>query len=194
MADRQELAQDEREVDHAARVSANGDAEDAAEAAANEAAVRRAEAAGPQAYGPMLLASFTPLARQLFGTDGLREVLAQVLKFTVGAVAGCDRASVTLYQHGLVVDTVSSDAVAADLDDIEFATGIGPAAAAMDSEHPVYVADLTAVPRWPVLAATAAELGVSSALCYGVVSAQAGPMVGARCVHSLQCDTGRVQR
>ena len=95
-------------------------------------------------------------------------MLAQVLKFTVGAVAGCDRAGVTLHQHGRVVDTVTTDAVAAELDDLQFATGIGPAPEAMESEQPVYVAGLTGAPRWPVLAATAAELGVSSALCYGL--------------------------
>jgi transcriptional regulator with GAF, ATPase, and Fis domain len=116
----------------------------------------------------MLLASFAPLARQLFGNDNLRDVLAQMLKFTVGAVAGCDRASVTLYQHGRVIESVTSDAVAAELDDIQFATGIGPAPEAMNSDHPVHVADLAAIRRWPVLAATAAELGVSSALCYGL--------------------------
>ncbi|WP_051807272.1 GAF and ANTAR domain-containing protein [Actinoplanes subtropicus] len=136
--------------------------------AAAEDRARAAAAWGPRAYGPMLLAAFAPLARQLFADDNLPDVLAQVLKFTVGAVAGCDRASVTLHQHGQVVGTVTTDAVAAELDEIQFATGIGPAPEAMEGEQPVYVADLTAVPRWPVLAATAAEVGVSSALCYGL--------------------------
>jgi hypothetical protein len=129
---------------------------------------RAAETWGPQAYGPMLLASFAPLARQLFGNDDLRDVLAQVLKFTVGAVAGCECASVTLYQHGRVVDTVTTDAVAAEIDDVQFATGIGPGPEAMHSEQPVYVADLAGASRWPVLTATAVELGVCSALCYGL--------------------------
>jgi len=157
-------------VDEEARADGERQRERAA-AGRRAAAHDRARAAavwGPQAYGPMLLASFAPLARQLFGNDDLRDVLAQVLKFTVGAVAGCDCASVTLYQHGRVVDTVTSDAVAADLDDIQFATGVGPAPEAMNSEHPICVADLAGASRWPVLAATAAELGVSSALCLGL--------------------------
>ncbi|MFC7483583.1 GAF and ANTAR domain-containing protein [Luedemannella flava] len=116
----------------------------------------------------MLVASFAPLAQQLFGNDDLRDTLTQLLKFTVDAVAGCDSASVTLHQHGRVVDAVSSDAVAAELDDIQFAAGIGPAPEATHSEHPVYVADLAAASRWPVLTATAAELGVSSVLCYAL--------------------------
>ncbi|GGQ85337.1 ANTAR domain-containing protein [Couchioplanes azureus] len=123
---------------------------------------------GPQAYGPMLLASFAPLARQLFDNDDLPTALAQVLKLTVAAVAGCDCASVTLVRHGRVVRTVTSDADAAELDDVQFATGIGPAPEAMYGEDPVYVPDLPAARRWPVLAATAAQLGMSSALSYGL--------------------------
>jgi GAF domain-containing protein len=130
--------------------------------------VRAAAIWGPQAYGPMLLASFAPLAAQLFGNDDLRDALAQVLRFTVAALPGCDCACVTLYQHGRVVDTVTSDAVAAELDDIQFATGIGPGPEAMQSQTPVYVADLAHPTRWPVLAATAAHLGLASALCHGL--------------------------
>jgi GAF domain-containing protein len=116
----------------------------------------------------MLLAGFGPLARQLFGNDNLPDVLAQVLKFTVAAVPGCDSAAVTLFQHGRVVGVVTSDAVAAELDDLQFATDIGPGPEAMLSEHPVHVAELATVPRWPVLAATAAQLGIRAALCYGL--------------------------
>jgi GAF domain-containing protein len=104
----------------------------------------------------------------LLGSDDLHGVLAEVVKFTVGAMPGCDCASVTLYRHGRVVDTVTSDAVAAELDDIQFATGIGPGPEAMHRDIPVYVADLAGSPRWPVLAATAAQLNISSTLCHGL--------------------------
>jgi ANTAR domain/GAF domain len=123
---------------------------------------------GPQAYGPRLLASFAPLARQLFSDQDMPDVLVQVVKFTVDAVAGCDCASITLYRHGHIIDTVANDPVAAELDDIQFATGIGPGTEAMQGDNPVYMADLTDSPRWPVFAATAAQLGVASALCHGL--------------------------
>ena len=167
----------------AARLRAGQDREDGAAHAEGErqreraaadrrvAARDRARAAaqwGPETYGPKLLTAFAPLARQLFGNDNLRDVLAEVLKFSVDAMAGCDSAGITLYQHGRVVDTVTSDAIAAELDDLQFATGIGPAPDAMQGEHPVYVADLTTASRWPVLAATAGQVGMSSALCYGL--------------------------
>ena len=123
---------------------------------------------GPPAYGPTLVASFAELARQLFGSEGVADVVPPVLKFTTGVVAGCDWASVTLWRHGHVVDVMSSDAVAAELDDIQFGTGIGPATAALQSENPVYVRDLAGSPRWPVVAATAAQLGVGSSLSHGL--------------------------
>lgn len=129
---------------------------------------RAAETWGPQQYGPMLLASFAPVARQLFGHDDLRQVLTQVVKFTVDAVPGCDHAGVTLHHHGRVVESVTSDGVAAELDDIQFATGIGPGPEAMDSDTPVYRGDLATSTRWPVLAATASQLNVGSALCHGL--------------------------
>jgi ANTAR domain len=136
-------------------------------AAAHDRA-RAAATWAPEAYGPRLLASFAPLARQLFSSQDLADVLAQVVRFTVDAVAGCDSASITLYRHGRLVDSVTSDPIAAELDDIQFATGIGPGPEAMQSEDLVYVADLADSPRWPVLAATAAELGVASVLCHGL--------------------------
>jgi ANTAR domain len=142
-----------------------------AAAGRRDAAQERAQAAatwGPQQYGPMLLASFAPLGRQLFGNENLPEVLAQVLKFTVGAVAGCDCASISLYRPGPVIDTVPSDAVAAELDGIQFATGIGPGPEATQSPNPVYAPDLGSSQRWPVLAASAAQLDVCSALSHGL--------------------------
>ena len=114
------------------------------------------------------MASFAQLARELFGSEELGDVLPQVLKFTVGAVAGCDGTSVTLYRHGRIVDQVASNPAAAELDDLQFATGIGPGPDALHSEDPVYVPDLANSSRWPVLAATAAQLGVVSVLCHGL--------------------------
>ncbi|GAA5186545.1 hypothetical protein GCM10023322_33030 [Rugosimonospora acidiphila] len=129
---------------------------------------RAAASWGPREYGPMLLASFAPLAQQLFGTEDPRDALAQVVKFTVDTVTGCGGASVTLYRHGAVIDTVASDAVAAELDDLQFGTGLGPGPEAMRGEGPVSVSDLANSPRWPVLAAAAAQLGMASALCHGL--------------------------
>ncbi|GAA0479054.1 hypothetical protein Ade02nite_40210 [Paractinoplanes deccanensis] len=142
--------------------------EDADRRAVARGRIRAAGVWGPQEYGPMLLASFAPLARQLFDNDDLPAALTRVLKFTVEAVAGCDCASVTLVERGRVVHAVTSGADAAELDEIQFATGIGPAPEALYGEDPVYVPDLAAAQRWPVVAATAAELGLRSALCLGL--------------------------
>ena len=160
--------------DQAAQARRRADSERLREVAGNRrraAAQERSRTSAswrPEAYGPTLVASFAQLARQLFGSEDVAGVLPQVLKFSTAAVAGCDWASVTLWRHGRVIDVVSTDAVAAELDDIQFGTGVGPAAEALQSEKPVHVPDLTDSPRWPVLAATAAQLGVASCLSHGL--------------------------
>jgi hypothetical protein len=166
-----ELATEEEYTDSAGR-RARGNGRRRRAAAARRVAVEEHLSAsaqwGPQPYGPMLVASFADLAPQLFGADDLSGVLTRILKFTVDMVAGCDWASVTLVRRGQVVDTLSSGAVADELDHVQFGSGFGPAFEAMRSTHPVYVADLAEASRWPVLAATAADLGVASALCHGL--------------------------
>lgn len=129
---------------------------------------RAAETWGPQPYGPMLVASFGQLAQTLFGSDDLAENLPEVLRFAVGAVAGCEWASVTLWRHDRVAETLATDAVAAEFDAVQFDTGQGPAPDALHSEHPVDVPRLAESPDWPVMAGTAAQLGVASALCHGL--------------------------
>jgi GAF domain-containing protein len=91
-----------------------------------------------------------------------------VLKFTVGAVAGCDWASVTVLRHGHVVCTFASAAVAAELDEAQFGTETGPALEALGDAHAVYVPRLTESRDWPVLTSKAAQLGAASALCHGL--------------------------
>jgi hypothetical protein len=183
LADERERASLDRaqRIDRAQRAGrhrADAPAPDTTEAARDRATTdRRATAAsrlseserhGPQLYGPMLLASFGKLARELFGTEHLSDSLRQVLKFTVEAVAGCDSACVTLWRQGHLVGGASTDAVAAELDDLQFGTGLGPALEALQSEEPVVVARLAESRRWPVLAATAGQLGMASAVCHGL--------------------------
>ena len=163
-------ASGERRLQAGLRATGENRRESAA-ASRRAAAQNRARAVaswGPQEYGPMLVASFGQLARELFGSEDLADALPRVLKFALGTVAGCDCASITLWRHGRVIDTVTSNPVAAELDDIQVGAGIGPAPEALRSEGPVYAPDLADSPRWPVLAATAAQLGVASALSHGL--------------------------
>jgi len=129
---------------------------------------RVAAGLGPHAYGPKLTATFAELARRLFGAEDLNQLLPQVLRYSVGAVAGCDWASITLWQHGHVVDSVGTGAVAANFDDLQFRTEQGPGPESLRSEHPVYAERLADPTRWPELAATATKLGVASALSHGL--------------------------
>ena len=131
----------------------------------------RARAAGvwgPVAYGPRLVASFAELAQQLFVTDELTDVIPRLLKFSVGAVAGGDWASATLWRHGRAFDTFATATVAAELDELQFGTELGPALDALSAQSAIYVGRLGESTRWPVLAETATQLGVASVLCHGL--------------------------
>lgn len=142
--------------------------------AAAQARAHAAAAWGPQPYGPMLLGSFAKLAGELFGSDGLADVLPQVLKFTVDTVAGCDWASITQWRHERVTDPVASDPIAAKLDEVQFRGGLGPGPEALQSREPIYAPRLVDPGRWPVLAAAAEECGVASAVSHGLFVRQPG--------------------
>jgi len=133
-------------------------------------------ARAPQAYGPMLVASFAAVAQHLFAVDDLRKVLADVLGFTVDAVEGCQCSGIVLCRDGRVVDTASSGAVAAELDDVQFRRREGPALDALGGGPPVYVPDLTALRDWPALSAAARRVGISTVLCHRLVIS--GPVEG----------------
>jgi hypothetical protein len=129
---------------------------------------RLAQDWGSPTYGPMLMASFGELARELLAFERPEELLHQVLKFTVGAVPGCDYASVTLWRDAHVVETAASHAIAAELDETQFGTGAGPTLQSLHSADPVHVQNLDSATAWPLLAAAARDVGVASALSHAL--------------------------
>lgn len=138
---------------------------------------QRAEAVrvwGPQEYGPMLLASFATLAGELFGSGQLPDDLRRVVKFTVDMVDACDWAGITQCCHERAVETVASDALAAELDDVQFRSGVGPGPEALRSRDPIYTPRLSESGHWPVLAAAAEQCGAASAVCHGLFVRETG--------------------
>jgi hypothetical protein len=168
------IEQWQRHADMRARDELRRESAAATRRAAAEARAQAVDAWGPQAYGPMLLGSFARLAGELFGSEVLTDVLPQVLKFTVDMVAGCDWASITQWRHERVVDTVASDPVAAELDDVQFRSGLGPGPEALQSRDPIYTPRLADSGRWPVLAAAAEQCRVASAVSHGLFIRQPG--------------------
>jgi hypothetical protein len=137
-----------------------------------EASQDRAEAAvhwGPRAYGPHLVASFAELSRRLFAAGDPDSGFSQVLDFAASVMPGCEGASLTLWRGSSVFDTLSTSAAAARLDHVQFSSGEGPVWQAMQDGEAVHVPSLKDDPRWPELAAEAADLGLTEVLCYGLV-------------------------
>jgi hypothetical protein len=140
-----------------------------------DAAADRAHASarwGPKAYGPMLLGSFAEVAKQLVGSDSAIDSLPRMLKFVVTAVAGCNSAGITLWRQGRAVDALASDLVAAELDEVQFHSGLGPCPDALNSDSPVYVPQIAAEARWPVFVEAAAELHIVSVLSFGLFTSR----------------------
>lgn len=166
---------------------------EAAAAARREEAASRARAAaqwGPEAYGPMLMASFADLTRHLFTSDNLDAVLPRVLDFAVDAIPGCDWAAVTLWREGRPVDTVSSGPVAGELEAAQATAAAGPALDAMRDQYPALLPRVGDPSRWPSFEAAAARLGVCSALCHGlfVQHAQVWEPVGVLSLYGTAAD------
>jgi ANTAR domain len=162
---------DQRLEDHAKRRAGQEQQRQAAATMRRRSAKDRTRLAadwGPSTYGPMLMASFADLAQELFSAERPDEFLQQVLKFTVGAVPGCDYASVMLWRDAHLVETAASHPIAAELDEIQFGTGTGPTTEALHGADPVFVPNLGTASEWPVLAAAAREHDVASVLSHGL--------------------------
>ena len=169
-----EFEQSQRHADMRARDERRRDSAAATRRTAAEARALAVADWGPREYGPMLLGSFAKLAGELFGSEQLTDALPHVLKFTVDTVAGCNWASITLWSHERVVDSIASNPIAAELDETQFGSGFGPGPEALRSQDPIYAPVLAGDERWPILAASAEQFGVASAVCHGLFVRQPG--------------------
>lgn len=169
-----DLEQRQRHVDLRARAEQQ---RESAAATRRTTGQQRADAVrvwGPQAYGPMLLASFAKLSGELFGSGELYDDLHRVLRFTVDMVGACDWATITQWSHDRALDTVASDVLAAELDDVQFRSGLGPGPEALQGRDTIYTPRLAESGRWPVLAAVAEQYGAASAVSHGLFVRQPG--------------------
>lgn len=123
--------------------------------------------------GSMLTASFASLAEELLTVSALSPALQRLLTLAVGAVDGCDCASISLLVTTEAGYNVATDETAATLDAIQFREREGPAVEALGTRHPVYVANLSQ--QGNGLLATAADAATAtSALCLGLRIKRAG--------------------
>ena len=116
-----------------------------------------------QPYGEVAVA-FAEIARTLFSDPTVEGTLQQIAGFAVATVEGCDAAGISLLMGTEVTTPVWSDAVALEIDTVQYETGEGPCLDVITNEATVYAEDLAEDPRWPSFGPRAVTLGMRSLL------------------------------
>jgi len=95
---------------------------------------------------------FAALARVIYASAAMNDVLQAVAEMAPRLVTGCDHASVMMRQGSRFVTVAASDDVARTIDALERSMMDGPCVDAIEDERVQLDADLTDRPQWPTLA------------------------------------------
>ncbi len=117
---------------------------------------------------PTVLADqFARLTRTLLDADSVAGVLSRVAYAALDVVPGADLVSVTLRsQDGRFHTPVSTEPMAVELDELQYAAGHGPCVDSARKSGPAYArsGDLAVEPAWPDFGPAAAVRGYRSVL------------------------------
>jgi hypothetical protein len=139
-------------------------------------------------FGP-LAAQFAALAARLFSAGTAADVLDRVVYAAAGLVPEADFASITLRKGKNEFETpVSTDALATLLDEVQYRTGEGPCVDATRHNGDGIAADhdLPNSRQWPRFGPAAADLGVRSVVCFGLLPNNPTPRLGAWNLYSRE--------
>jgi GAF domain-containing protein len=125
-----------------------------------------ATAAGQPAGEPLLQdeASTAELQALLLSAQDLEDFLQEVAVLAAARVAPGLSCGITLRPSGRPTTVASSDAFAAQVDEIQYGIENGPCLSAMRNGKVVHVEDTAAEPRWGTFETEAADRGVGSSL------------------------------
>ena len=114
------------------------------------------------------------LSRFFVGDGTLHETLRRVSELTTEAVPAADMVALTMVVEGRARTAVSTDALAAEVDQAQYDTGDGPCLAAFERRE-VFSIEATREPgRWPAFRQSAASHGILSTLSLPMVVNQQG--------------------
>jgi len=100
----------------------------------------------------------------LFSAPTVLATLQQIADFAFATVEGCDAACISLQAADRVFTPAYSDALALEIDQLQYAAREGPCLDAISKEPTVYAEDLAEDERWPIFGPQAAALGMRSLL------------------------------
>ena len=127
------------------------------------------------------------LAGVVLGQDDLASTLDEVTRIAVGALPGCDGASLTSFEDGRPTATAADGDWARGLDELQYEEREGPCLDATRTGNVFRVRDLAGDTRWPFYAQRAVEAGARSMVSAPMASE--GKILGALNVYSRQPDT-----
>jgi GAF domain-containing protein len=110
---------------------------------------------------------FALLGAELHGDGDNQGALRRLVELAVKHIDGCDWASITAVRGGRGMSLAASDAVAQQVDDLQYQFGEGPCMAAAENDTNYLLFDIEDEPRWPKFAtAAAAGTPVRSVLAF----------------------------
>ena len=113
--------------------------------------------------------SLAALSRFFVGDGTLQETLDRVSQLTTEAVPPADMVALTMVVEGRARTAVCTDALAAEVDSVQYETGDGPCLEAFERRQ-VFSIETTVEPgRWPAFRKAAASHGILSTLSLPMV-------------------------
>ena len=111
-----------------------------------------------------MAASIMEMQALLLGTETIEDFLAELATLAVATVSEGLSCGITLQPNGRPLTVASTDALAAQVDEVQYGLDQGPCLHALRTGTQVSNEDLTSDQRWAAYAATALQHGIRSSL------------------------------
>ena len=108
--------------------------------------------------------AFTEVARSLFLSDSVEDILARAVDLSVITIEACEFAGAFLLEGDEVTTRACTDPIVAEVDALQLRTGEGPCLDAIAHKLTFYADELGTDPRWPNFGPEAAAMGMRSLL------------------------------
>src|SRR5580700_12172246 len=109
-------------------------------------------------------ASLAEIHELLLGTETIQEFLAELAGLAILAVGHGLSCGITLQPNGRPLTVASTDALAAQVDEVQYGLDQGPCLHALRTGTQVSIEDLASDQRWTAYATTALQHGIRSSL------------------------------
>jgi GAF domain-containing protein len=137
-------------------------------------------------YQDELSETIAELSQLLVDEEPLEATLERVLRLAADNIRGVDLGGVSLMRDGKVETTVCTDQKAAQIDSVQYETGVGPCLDAFRHSQVIRIESTPDDEQWPEFSQAAADHGVLSTLSLPLVVRDEG--IGALNLYSRAAD------